>query len=74
MATFSSYKQSLDNFVAKNKGHLYGVSDPTEFAQIAQRVGKFGIDTNTGEPVPDYTKRVVGTIHSVRRMLGKDAI
>jgi len=71
MATFSSYKQSLDSFIQKNKSHLFGVSDPSSFAKIAQEIGKFGINTETGEPEPHYTNSVVATIRSVRRMLGE---
>jgi hypothetical protein len=74
ISTYDSYAASVGEFVDRYKKYVDGVKDPEAFARILQRVGKFGVDTETGAPRPGYAKSVAATARSLRRMLDEKAI
>jgi hypothetical protein len=74
VATYASYADCLSDFVDKYKKLISGVKDPGEFSRILQEAGKFGVDTVTGKPLPEYTSKAAATIRSLRKMIGGRAV
>jgi hypothetical protein len=74
ISTYNSYADSVGDFVDRYRKYIDGVKDPEEFARILQRVAKFGVNTETGEPRPGYPSSVAATARSLRQMLGEKTI
>lgn len=71
VATFASYADSLRSFEAISGNLIRGISDPQEFAAALQNSGKFGIDPDTGKPIPGYIAGVAATIRGLRPIIDR---
>jgi hypothetical protein len=65
VATFRSYADSLNSFIARYGSLIRGVSDPKTFARILQNTGSFGVDED-GRKRPEYVPDVDATIRGFR--------
>jgi len=61
VATFRSYADSLNSFIARYGSLIRGVSDPQTFARLLQNTGSFGVDED-GRKRPEYVPDVDATI------------
>jgi hypothetical protein len=66
VATFASYADSLQSFVAISGSIVQDERDPEAFAVAAQNSGKFGIKPKTGTKDPAYVGEVAKTIRGLR--------
>ncbi|MGH7032931.1 MAG: glucosaminidase domain-containing protein [Stellaceae bacterium] len=71
VATFASYADSLQSFVALSGSIIRGKDDPTAFAAALQDSGKFGIYPETGAKVPTYVRDVARTIRGLRPIVAR---
>lgn len=71
LAVFNSYEDSLNSFIYSNGSLIQGKSDPVAFMQSLQDSGKFGINTNTGEPMPTYVRDAAATIRGLRSVIAQ---
>ncbi len=69
VASFASYDDSLRSFLYSNADLIRGQSDPADFMTSLQNSGKFGINTNTGEKVPNYVNNTAATIRGLRSVI-----
>lgn len=74
VATFASYADSINSFVAISGSIIQGINDPEVFAASLQNSGKFGIDSKTGMKVPDYVGNVANTIKGLRSIIARHGV
>jgi flagellum-specific peptidoglycan hydrolase FlgJ len=71
MATFGSYLDSAEAFAATKGALITNISDATTFAQTLQSRGGFGINTTTGQPVPNYVPNTAATINGLGVLISR---
>jgi hypothetical protein len=69
MSKFASFERAGAAFAKGNGRFIAGLTDPTEIATALQDRGKFGIDIDTGQKLPNYVRSVANTINNVQRRL-----
>jgi flagellum-specific peptidoglycan hydrolase FlgJ len=74
LSTFDSYADSVSAFLDKYRTAFQGVSDPTEFARVAQDQAHFGINTETGQKEPKFVSKVAATIVGLRPYIARRKI
>ena len=63
VATYASYAQCLESFIARYGASVQGVTDPTKFLSILQNDRRaFGIDPDTEKPLPAFIPDTTSTI------------
>ncbi len=63
VATYASYAQCLESFIARYGASVQGVTDPTKFLSILQNDRRaFGIDPDTEKPLPAFIPDTKSTI------------
>jgi flagellum-specific peptidoglycan hydrolase FlgJ len=73
VATFASYADSLQSFVALSGSIVQGKSDAEAFATALQNSGKFGVYEN-GAKVPSYVPNVAATIRRLAPIVAQRKI
>ncbi len=69
LARFANSQDCIQSFVSKYRNILRERSSPESFATALQDEAKFGVDPDTGKPLPGYVHSVSQTIRSLRALI-----
>jgi hypothetical protein len=74
VATFASYADSVNSFIAISGSIVQGESDPETFVAALQNSRKFGISTTNNTKDPAYVGSVAATIRGLRSIISRGVI